>query len=336
MLTIHRRGFHAPVPAESHAPRERAGHMHGDAGDVDERVVWIDLLNPTRDEELKLEEKLNVCLPTREDMAEIETSSRLYIEDGGAFMTALISFFGGQDRLQSGPVTFVLVKGTLVTIRYIEPASFGIFTDHIEKQPGMCVTGTQTFLNLLDMLIDRTADLIEKTEAGIDALSKSIFRRRRETKLEDALIHIGDYQNDVSRIRDSLVSMARLVAFAKGLDTDTIGLKHDGLADYRERLGTMSQDITSLSDHASYITGNMSFLLDAALGLISVEQNNVMKLISVVSVIFLPLTLIASVYGMNFVDMPFLHDADAFYWTCGLMVAIAIGLIVWLKSRRWI
>jgi magnesium transporter len=332
MLTLHTKGHAAP----DKKAEPRVVHMAGDASDVDDHIVWVDLLNPTRDEELKLEDKLGVLLPTREDMDEIEASSRLYMEDDAAFMTALISFFGGQHRLQTGPVTFVLVKGRLITIRYIEPASFAIFTETIEKQPSQCICGATTFLNLLDVMIDRTADLIEKTEAGIDTLSKSIFRRKRDTKLEDALIQIGDYQNDVSRIRDSLVSMARLIAFAKGLDTQTVGLKGEGLGEYRERLITMSQDIGSLSDHTSYITGNMSFLLDAALGLISVEQNNVMKLISVVSVIFLPLTLIASVYGMNFVDMPFLHDADAFYWTCALMICIAIGLIVWLKSRRWI
>jgi magnesium transporter len=332
MLTLHTRGH----PAPDRKAEPRVVHMPGDASDVDDHIVWVDLLNPTREEELKLEDKLGVLLPTREDMAEIETSSRLYMEDGAAFMTAVISFFGGQHRLQTGPVTFVLVKGRLITIRYIEPASFAIFTDHIEKQPQQCVCGATTFLNLLDVLIDRTADLIEKTETGIDTLSKSIFRRKRETKLEDALIQIGDYQSDVSRIRDSLVSLARLIAFAKGLDSDTTGLKGEGAGEYRERLISLGQDVASLSDHASYITGNMSFLLDAALGLISVEQNNVMKVISIVSVIFLPLTLIASVYGMNFVDMPFLHDADAFYWTCGLMVAIAAGLMAWLKSQRWI
>ncbi len=333
MLTLHTRGHVTP----DKKAEPRVVHMKGDASDVDDHIVWIDLLNPTRDEELKLEDKLGVMLPTREDMDEIEASSRMYMEDDVAFMTAVISFFGGQHRLQTGPVTFVLAKGRLITIRYIEPASFAIFTDHIEKQPSQCTCGSTTFLNLLDMLIDRTADLIEKTEAGIDTLSKSIFRRKRETKLEDALIQIGDYQNDVSRIRDSLVSMARLIAFAKGLDSETLNLKGEGLAEFREHLGTMSQDITSLSDHTSYITGNMSFLLDAALGLISVEQNNVMKVISVVSVIFMPLTLIASIFGMNFFDLPFLHTPNAWWWTCILpMLVTAVGLVAWLKTQRWI
>ncbi len=320
MLTLHSKGFHAQAGAEAFS----------------EDVTWLDLLNPTREEELQLEDRLGLLLPTREDMAEIETSSRLYLEDGAAFMTAQVAFFGGEANLQSGPVTFVLAGKRLVTIRYINPASFGIFMGHIEKQPVLCVDGPTSFLSLLDVIIDRTADLIEKTEANIDLLSKSIFRVRRETRLEDALISIGNAQNDIAKIRDSLVSMARLTAFAHTLDSGVVGLRAGGLAEFRDRLKTMSQDVASLSDHASYITGNMSFLLDAALGLISVEQNNVMKLISVVSVIFLPLTLIASIYGMNFVDMPFLKEPLAFWWTCLVMLGVAGGLIVWLKSRRWI
>eukprot|EP01042_Synura_sphagnicola_P011808 gene11808-15052_t len=176
MLTLHSKGFHAQA----------------DATDFSEDVTWLDLHHPTRDEELQLEERLGLLLPTREDMAEIETSSRLYLENGAAFMTAQVAFFGGESNLQSGPVTFVLASKRLVTIRYIDPASFSIFTGHIEKQPVQCADGTTTFLNLLDVIIDRTADLIEKTEATIDGISKSIFRVRRQTRLEDALISIGN------------------------------------------------------------------------------------------------------------------------------------------------
>ncbi|MGZ3297509.1 MAG: magnesium transporter CorA family protein [Asticcacaulis sp.] len=303
---------------------------------LDTGVVWCDLYNPTREEELGLEASLGVPLPTREDMSEIEASSRLYLENGVAFMTAQVAHFGGQERLRAEPVTFALVKNRLVTIRYIDPASFSILRAHAVKQPALLATGQAAFLSLLDVIIDRTADLIEKTEERIDGVSRAIFRTRRETRLEDALIEIGDAQNAIAKIRDSLVSLARLTAFAHGLDAEVVGLDDSELKDFRDRLRTMSQDVASLSDHASYITGNMSFLLDAALGLISVEQNNVMKLISVVSVIFLPLTLIASIYGMNFEDMPFLHARGAFWWCAGSMVAIAAGLMAWLRSRRWI
>ncbi len=323
MLTLHTKGFHGRGP-DTVAPGDQ----------LDDKVVWIDLVNPTREEELRSEAQLGVLLPTREDMDEIETSSRLYLEDGAAFMTAQIAFFGGQDRLQSGPVTFVLVGHRLVTIRYVDPASFAIFAEHIEKQPVLCVDGATTFLNLLDVVIDRTADLLEKTGNGIDELSKSIFTAKRHTKLEDVLISLGGSQNDIAKIRDSLVSLARLIAFATADTTTT--LIGTPAQEFHDRLRTMSQDVTSLSDHSTYVTGNIAFLLDAALGLISVEQNTVMKVMSVTSAIFLPLTLIASIYGMNFVDMPFLHSSDAFWSVCGLMLCIAGGLIWWFKTRRWL
>jgi len=299
-------------------------------------IVWCDLFNPTREEELRLEDELGVPLPTREDMDEIEASSRLYLEKGAAFMTAQVAFFGGETRLQAEPVTFVLVRERLVTIRYIDPGAFSALCGHAAKEPGLMSTGPSTFLSLLEAIVDRTADLIEKTEDRIDGVSRGIFRAKRETRLEDALIEIGDVQNTIAKIRDSLVSLARLSAFAHNLDAEVVGLRDGDLIDFRDRVRTISQDVASLSDHASYITGNMSFLLDAGLGLISVEQNNVMKLISVVSVIFLPLTLIASIYGMNFEDMPFLHAKGAFYGCMGSMIAVAGGLVWWLRSRRWL
>ncbi|MBW8732712.1 MAG: magnesium transporter, partial [Asticcacaulis sp.] len=289
MLTIHTcsPAGHHPVTDTGRGPLH-ALHYTNHGNDVGDHAVWLDLLNPTRDEELSLEERLGVLLPTREDMDEIETSSRLYIENGAAFMTALVAFFGGEEQLQTGPVTFVLAKGRLVTIRYIDPASFAIFADHIEKQPVLCATGAMTFLNLVDVVIDRTADLIEKTAAGIDRLSRAIFRPRRQEKLESILNQLGRAQNDIAKARDSLVSLARLAAFASGLERESTGLKGEEARDWHDRLRTMGQDVASLSDHATYVTGNITFLLDAALGLINLEQNNIVKVISITSVIFLP------------------------------------------------
>jgi magnesium transporter len=311
-----------------------AGHAVSDADATD--AAWIDLYNPTRDEELAMESRLGVLLPTREDMAEIEASSRLYLEDGVAFMTAQVAFFGGQTHLQSGPVTFVLAGRRLITIRYIDPASFSIFAEHIDKSPVLCLDGSTAFLNLLDVIIDRTADLIEKIQGSIDDLSRSIFTRQRKGRLEDVLLLLGNAQNDIVKIRDSLVTFARLTAFAAGLDPALTAGRHADSKAFQDRLHIMSQDVASLSDHATYVSGNIAFLLDAALGLINVEQNAVMKVISVTSVVFLPLTLIASIYGMNFDHMPFLHDPDAFWASIVIMAVIAFALIWWFRMKRWV
>jgi len=310
--------------------------VHPAAEIAPDDAVWIDLFEPTRDEELKMEACLGVLLPTREDMAEIETSSRLYMENGAAFMTVQIAYFGGQKHLQSGPVTFVLARGKVVTIRYVDPASFTIFAEHIDKQPVLCLDGATAFLNLLDVIIDRTADLIEKTQGQIEELARSIFTPRRKGRLEDILMQLGGAQNDIVKIRDSLVSFARLTAFAGGLDASLTGGPHGDAKAFHDRLHTMNQDVASLSDHVTYISGNIAFLLDAALGLINVEQNAVMKVISVVSVVFLPLTLIASIYGMNFEHMPFLHDPDSFWISLVVMGLIAAALVWWFRSKRWV
>jgi len=324
MLTLHAKGC------------RNLGDNAGQDDALPDDIVWIDLFNPTREEELRCEAQLGVLLPTREDMAEIETSSRLYLEDGAAFMTAQLAYFGGHEHLQSEPVTFVLVGGRLVTIRYIEPASFTHFREHIEKQPVLCQDGVTTFLNLLDVIIDRGADLLEKIGAGIDDLSRQVFTARRETKLEDVLIRLGGLQNDMVRIRDSLVTLSRLTAFATSLDKTTGLIPRRTTPEFHERLRTMVLDLASLSDHASYISGNIAFLLDAALGLISVDQNSVMKVMSVASVIFLPLTLLASIYGMNFVYMPFLHNPNAFWGICMVMVAMIAASLWWFRYKRWL
>jgi magnesium transporter len=304
--------------------------------DTASQLVWIDLVHPTREEEHRVEAYLTLSLPTREDMAEIETSSRLYVDSGAAYMTANVAFFGGSEILQSGPVTFVMTPKSLVTIRYIEPRSFDIFLEHCARQPGLKSTPAEAFVGMLDVVVDRTADLIEKTAEGIDAQSHAIFRHRRVKPLEDVVIDLGRAQSDMAKIRDSLVSFGRLIAFARALDDAILGDMGPERKEIHEHMKTMAQDIASLSDHASYVSNNIVFLLDAALGLINVEQNNTVRLLSIVTVVFLPLTLIASIYGMNFAHIPFSQGPGSFEIMLGIMAVMAVGLLIWFKKRKWL
>lgn len=297
--------------------------------------VWVDLFDPSREEELAVEGALGLYLPTREDMNEIEDSSRLYREDEATFMTAQVAYFGGHSMLQSGPVTFVLTADRLVTIRYIAPTSFAVFQDQLSRQPALLDCGATIFAGLLDVLVDRTADLIEKTSASVDNLSKLVFTRHRRDRLEDILITLGDYQNDIAKIRDSLLSFSRLLGYALNIEDRFISDDNQVQLDFKDHLRTLSHDVASLSDHVTYVSGNIAFLLDAALGLINIEQNNIVRLISITSVIFLPLTLIASIYGMNFEAMPGLHDAHAFWVVSALMFTIALSLLGYFKWKRW-
>ncbi|MFN3228571.1 MAG: magnesium/cobalt transporter CorA [Asticcacaulis sp.] len=293
-------------------------------------TVWIELISPDRNEELCVEQALGVLLPTREEMAEIEASSRLYQEDGATFMTANVLYTADGERLTAGPVTFVLCGERLVTIRYFEPRAFNMFIAQASRQPSLCPTGAQTLLNLVDAIVDRTADLLEKTAQEVEQISTAIFTRKRTTRFDEVLSQLGRAQNDNAKIRDSLVSLARLISFA-GLD-DSIG----EVKDTRDYLKTLGRDVQSLTDHASYVSGNVTFLLDAALGLINIEQNSIIKIFSVAAVAFLPPTLIASVYGMNFHHMPELSQPWGYPLAVGLMVLSAVVPLWWFRTRGWL
>jgi len=297
---------------------------------VPDDAVWIELVDPTRAEEVAVEQSLGVLLPTREDMAEIEASSRLYQEDGGTFMTATVLVNADGDLPTAAPVTFVLVGQRLVTIRYVEPRAFSVFAAQAERQPSLCPTGVQTFLGLLDALIDRTADILERTAGVVEEQSRAIFGRPRGGDFEQILKRLGRAQNVNAKARDSLVSLARLISFA------TLADQFEGERDLRDHLKSLQRDVQSITDHSSYVSGNITFLLDAALGLINIEQNAIFKIFSVFSAVFLPPTLIAGVYGMNFEHMPELRWVEGYPIAIGLMLVAAIGPLLWFKRKGWL
>ncbi|MGE5203364.1 MAG: magnesium/cobalt transporter CorA [Acidobacteriota bacterium] len=303
-----------------------------------EDTVWFDLYGPSRAEERLLEHTIGVNLPTREEMQEIEPSSRLYREDGAMFMTANVVWRADTAEPESTAVSFILAKNRLVTIRYADPKSFRVFAAHAERHSSLCSSGSAVLVNLLDGIVDRTADILERVGTEVDGISKTIFhhkdgdRSRRITteELQDALTRMGRSQDLTSKARDSLVSLSRLLSFLR-LPGD---VKSDD--ELRERVRSLSRDVLSLTDHATFISNNINFLLDATLGLINVEQNAIIKIFSVAAVVFLPPTLVASIYGMNFKHMPELDWGLGYPWAIVLMILSAILPYVWFKRRGWL
>lgn len=294
-------------------------------------AIWIELINPTRDEELCVEAALHLQLPTREEMAEIEQSSRLYQENGATFMTAAILTHATTDYPVLAPVTFVLAEHRLITIRYAEPSAFKAFTGQLERTPGTPGSGGELFLGLLDAVVDRIADILEGVAGDVEATSQDIFRRpRRQGGFEPVIFQLGRAQLVDAKARASLASLARLISFA------SLANQLDSVSDLREHLRTLQHDIQSLTDHAGYVSANITFLLDAALGLINIEQNTVGKVFSVVSVLFLPAMLIASVYGMNFHRMPELGWDQGYPMALALMAASMLAGFGWLKWKGWL
>jgi len=296
--------------------------------------LWLDLLFPTKEEEVLVETLLGFCIPTRAEMVEIELSSRLYAEENALFMTgAMIAQSSSSDPLLD-PVTFILTKERLITIRYIEPQSFKLFTSQLPKHNHIHYDPLILLIELLDATVDRLADILELVVHRVDDYSKKIFkplqhsdeRRDYQTLMQQLGIN-GDL---TTKAQESLVTFNRLVAYLM----QSPGLKLDKLKE--TRLTALGKDISSLSDHAYFLATKVNFLLDATLGMVSIEQNNIIKIFSVAAVIFLPPTLIASVYGMNFNFMPELT------WKYGYLIAIAVmGVAAWIpykyfKYRKWL
>ena len=296
-------------------------------------VVWIDLLRPTDEEEALLEKAFDIDVPTLAEMQEIEISSRLYEERGAHFMTATILARSASEDPESGAVTFIMAHGRLVTVRYIEPQSFRVFLQRLERQPALCTHGEGVLLGLLETIVDRMADLLERIGADVDKVSRLVFTQATNgppSKRLDYRAILGDIGHDtdvVSRTQESILSIDRLVTYH---NETTPG---DGPKDLRGRYKVLRRDLVSLRDYATALASKTTFLLEATLGLVSIEQNAIIKIFSVAAVAFMPPTLIASIYGMNFEFMPELHWRFGYPFALLLMVIAAILPFVYFKRR---
>ena len=308
----------------------------GDDGPPAAEAVWYDLTAPSREEEAAVGGLLGLELPTREDREEIEVSSRLYVEDGALFMTAQVLARADSDRPVMAPVTFVLVRGRLVTIRDHEPRPFDTFVRRSQRMQIGCSDGQSVLVQLLDEVVDRLADVLELVAREVDALSRRIFEDAAETRQKGegyraVLQEIGRKGDLVSNIRESLVTLDRMASFLEGHSRGEPGLKAN-----RDQIKALGADVRALSDHADFLGQKINFLLDATLGFINIQQNGIMQLFSVVAVVFLPPTLVASIYGMNFEWMPELGWPWGYPLALAVMVVTAVGPYLWFKHRGWL
>lgn len=300
-------------------------------------VMWADLLAPTRAEETLIEEWVGIGIPTREEMEEIEISSRLYVEDDALFMTATLPAQTEDDHPMMSPVTFVLARGRLITIRYHDPRAFETFPARAEKVSTGCTNGESILIGLLEAIVDRLADVLERSGRDIDALSHDIFQssetkaNKRDRNFQKVLQTIGRKEGLTSDLRESLMTLQRLSGFlGNALDQDKHG------KELRARVKVLTRDVMSLADHVTFLSQKITFLLDATLGMINIEQNGIIKIFSVAAVVFLPPTLVASVYGMNFEIMPELQWSLGYPLALGLMVLSAILPFWYFKRRGWL
>lgn len=302
-------------------------------------IVWIDLLNITNEEELFVESLFGIDIPTQEEMDHIDLSSRLYTEDGAVFTTATLITNADSPETEMNSVTFILVRNCLITLRYADPKSFRSFIHRIGKIVPDDFYGNRMLTLLLEAIVARLAEILDKIGHSLDDTAKALFaknsltidkEKEREYDLEETMRRIGTNGDLISKTRESLFSLGRLVSYAA--QTSYFRPNSEELI----RLQTLQRDIPALSDHASFLSSKTTFLLDATLGMLSIEQNGIIKIFSVAAVIFLPPTLVASIYGMNFHFMPELDWQYGYPLAILFMILSAIIPYTFFRSKGWL
>lgn len=324
---------------ETHLTCTELDVAHATKADA-EGGLWFDLINPGQHEDHFVEQILGISIPTKEEAGDIEMSSRLYHEDGAEFMTMTGVTQLESDAPGTTPITFILKGEHLVTVRYAQPSPFYTYATRAQK-PGTlpCTQGEQIMLGIVEALIQRMAEALEKIGAGFELLSRLVFRHKsakgKMTKthdFQDIIQQIGAKGDLLAMVRESLLSLNRLLSYHTARDRAANGLNKDAVAWVRD----MQQDVVSLSDHANFLSNKASFLLDATLGLINLEQSQIIKIFSIAAVCLMPPTLVASIYGMNFEYMPELKWLLGYPWAVSAMIITAIIPFYYFKKRGWL
>lgn len=315
------------------AYRESAGRILPWDGPP-EQALWIDLLRPTA-EEAAVVGAMGIEVPTLEDMQEIEVSNRLYREGGLDYLTVVLQGHSESRSPVSGPVTFILSEDRLVTVRHHDCRPFETFPTRADKGMAGCSTANRLWLSLVEEIVGRLADLLESVGKTLDGVTRGIYEPGRKAGraevLETSLREIGREGELLGIIRLALLTTER----ALGFYTQTAGERRgdDGLGSL---VATLQRDIDSLEEHVDFLSSRVGLATDATMGMINLEQNATVRIVSVISVLFVPPTLIASVYGMNFRVMPELDWGLGYPAALGLMLASAAIAFAWFRWKNWL
>ena len=301
---------------------------------IPDEAVWIDLLDPTPEEERQVEQALSIDVPTREEMREIETSNRLYEDNGALYLTSTILFKADTDLPETTQVTFILAGSRLVTNRYADLLSFKSFVTYAQTHPASCSSAPLLLAGLLESIVNRIADVLERAGAEIEAVSLQVFprggRHRANRDYKQQLQQIGQSGELISKARETLVSLSRLLGFLQQTGSNRV------TTEARASLRTVARDVVALSDHATFLVGKAQFLLDATLGMVTIDQNNILKIFSVVTVLLLPPSVVGAFYGMNFEHIPLLHESWGVWAATGMMVLSALIPWLYFKRKGWL
>jgi len=299
-------------------------------------LVWLDLFATPGEVIAELEQRLAIDIPTEDEMAEIEISSRLYQEQGAHFMTATLPAQSDQDDAIMAPVSFVISGQLLLTVRTTSPRAFDTFPTRAAQTDLGLSDAASILLRLLEAVVDRLADILERASRDIDKISLRIFdpqqqRSAGKSSYQELLRQLGRKGDLVSDLLESLMTLSRISSYLALVAKDLNVSRSE-----REHQKTLTRDIQSISEHAGFMSQKVTFLLDATLGMINIEQNATIKIFSVLAVIFMPPTMIASIYGMNFALMPELQWPYGYPLALLLMLLAAILPYWYFKRRGWL
>jgi magnesium transporter len=302
-------------------------------------VVWIDLIDATDDERAQVERATGLHVPTFAEVAEIESSSRVFTRGGAIYMSMPLPA-AGDARMPLSAVGFVLRDNLLLTARFSRHPVFDSVFEGCEEKDGL--GAREIFLWILEALVDRAADSLEHASVKLDTLSDAAFGADQEARgssgspkrpsasLRDGLRKLGTTGNWLSQIRDTLLGMNRIVSFVAETAAPALA------AEPKTRLMAIRADLVSLTDYEAHLSNKVQFLLDATLGFINIEQNDVVKTLTVASVVGIPPVLVAGIYGMNFPHMPEYGWRFGYPFALGLIVVTGLVPLLWFKRRGWL
>lgn len=316
------------------AYREVNGHLERLAtGSGLHDAVWVDLYRPLPEQTASVA-ALGVEVPTLEDMEEIEISNRLYRENGVDYMTVVLPGLSTTKTPISGPVTFILTQERLLTVRHHAPRPFETYPERADKVGPGCSSPDRVFLGLIEEIVGRLADLLEGAGKALDEVTRSVFQPEngpRSDLLQNALQKVGLEGDLVGRVRLSLLTLERAIGFFTQSIADRSSGDH-----LRQVVKALTRDIQALEVHADFLSSRVALATDATLGMINLAQNSTVRIVSVVAVLFLPPTLIASVYGMNFAVMPELAETWGYPAALVMMLGSAVGTYLFFKWKHWL
>ena len=299
--------------------------------------IWIDLLNPTPAEDAKVEQHLGISIPTKEEMHDLEPSEIIYAEDGAHYMTARVICQSETNVPKLADITFILTEKALVTVRYDEPGAFNIFLNRVTKPGGCELEPAGVIEGLIEAIVDRAAEVLRGVGDRVDMRSRQIFdgdsAHVEQGRVYQAVVRkIGLYEHIISIVRESMVSVERVLLYLSANFKRTKKAAGGFNPEWRSAL----RDVQAIEEHATSLSNKLQFMLDATLGLVSIEQNKIIKLFSVVSVALMPPTLIASIYGMNFKTMPELEWQLGYPMAVGMMVLFAVLPYMFFRWKKWL